>query len=441
MLRNNASPWLALIMLTAISTVGFVDRIVVNVLVEPVKAQFQLSDTQVSLMGAAFGVINIGAGLAMARLAERVRRMTLISVGTLIWSATTALCGLAGSWGQLLGARMGVGLGEAIGLPSVQSVVADYFPASRRGLAISVLLLAPPLGALIGFVGGGYIAQAFSWRTTFLIAAIPGLVLGIAAWRIVAEPPRGAFDAEQGSEVPPIRAVLARLLALPSARNLVLGSSLAAMIGFGLNYFFTSLMMRGFGLQIAEAGLYTGLIASLPAAFSVVGSGWLADRLGQRTPAAYALVPAACLILGGPIYAFAITRPDLGLLLALIAVATFLNFGYLGITYAAIQNLMHPRMRATAFAVLAVFYGIASALGPILLGLLSDGLSARLGSAQGLVSAMAVAGGAYSLAGLIYLAASRTYGRDLASLATGQARRGDLPGSAQAEAGQTRPSA
>jgi len=408
------TPWMALAILTAISTVGFIDRIVVNVLVEPIKAEFALSDSQVSLMGVAFAVLNIGAGLIIARLAERMRRLSLVSLGTLLWSAATALCGLAGGWVPLLAARMGVGLGEAIGLPSLQSVIADYFPASRRGLAISVLMLAPPFGAFIGFVGGGWIAENYDWRFTFLIAALPGLVLALLAWLLVAEPPRGRHDPGAGEDVPPIGQVLRRLLLLPSARQLVIGSTLAAMLGFGLNYFFTSLMIRRFGLGLGEAGLYAGLIASLPAALSVLGSGWLGDRFGARNPAAYALVPAVCLLAGGPIYALAITRDDLGLLLGLVSIATFLNFGYLGITYAALQNLMHPRMRATAYAMINVVYGAAAALGPLLLGLLSDTLALAYGPGRGLTLAMAAGGLLYVWAGLHYLLASRRYSADLA---------------------------
>src|SRR5690606_2934140 len=332
--------------------------------------------------------LNIGVGLVVARYAERVRRLSLISAGTLLWSAATAACGWAGSWVQLLVARMGVGLGEAIGLPSLQSVISDYFPANKRGLAISVLMLAPPLGAFVGFVGGGWIAQEFGWRFTFLIAAVPGVLLGVVAWLFIAEPPRGRHDAGAGDEVPPIGAVLRRLFALPSARNLVIGSALAAMLGFGLNYFFTSLMIRKFELGLAEAGPYPGPIASLPAALSVVGSGWLADRLSAKGPAAYALIPAVCLLLGGPLYVLAITRDSLPVLLGLISVTTFLTFGYLGVTYAALQNLMHPRMRATTSAVLNVVYGIASALGPILLGALSDRMAQTQGPAQGLATAM-----------------------------------------------------
>lgn len=410
------APWFALVVLAMISTVGFIDRIVVNVLVEPIKTEFALSDAQVSLMGAAFTVLNIAAGLVVARRAERVRRLTLVSVGTLLWSGATALCGWAGGWVQLLSARMAVGLGEAIGLPGLQSVVADYFPASRRGLAISVLMLAPACGALIGFMGGGWIAQHYGWRETFLIAAVPGVVLAAVAWFLVAEPRRGAHDAVDDSDtVPPISAVLRRLFALPSARQLVIGSALAAMLGFGLNYFFTSLMIRQFGVGLGEAGMYAGLIASAPAAISVIVQGMLGDHLGARNPAAYALVPAACLLVGGPLYALAITRTELGPLLMLVSVATFLNFGYLGITFAALQNLMHPRMRATCSAVLNVVYGLASAAGPVLLGLLSTGLARDNGEVRGLVLAMAITGALYFWAGLHYLLAARNYAADLAS--------------------------
>jgi MFS family permease len=410
------APWLALIVLLAISTVGFIDRIVVNVLVEPIKLEFGLSDTQVSFMGTAFTVLNVIVGLVVARYAERVRRLSLISVGTILWSAATAACGWAGSWVQLLAARMGVGIGEAIGLPSLQSVITDYFPPNRRGLAISVLMLAPPIGAFIGFVGGGWIAQQFDWRFTFLMAAVPGVLLGVIAWLVVAEPPRGRHDPGAGQDVPPISHVLRRLFLLPSARHLVIGSASAAMLGFGLNYFFTSLMIRQFDVGLAEAGLYAGLIASLPAALSVVGSGWLADRLSAKGPAAYALIPAACLIVGGPLYAFAITREDLGLLLGLVSIATFLNFGYLGVTYAALQNLMHPRMRATTSAVLNVVYGVASALGPVLLGVLSDRMALDQGAARGLATAMAITGALYVWSGVHYLIAARRMRADLESI-------------------------
>jgi len=419
---RSTSPWFALVVLAGITTVGFIDRIVVNVLVEPVKTEFGLSDSQVSLMATAFAILHIGAGLVIARYAERATRTALIAAGTVVWSLATAVCGAAASWFQLLAARMGVGLGEAIGLPSVQSVIADYFPANKRGFAMSVLMLAPPLGAMIGFTGGGAIAQAFGWRSTFLIAAIPGFLLAVMVWFFIAEPERGRFDREADQpkeaddEVPPFLEVLKRLLVLPSARNLLIGSAFAAMLGFGVNYFFTSLMIRNFGLGLAEAGMYAGVIASAPAILSVLVSGWLGDKFGERNPAAYALVPAVCLLLAGPVYFFGLQQESLPLLLGMISAGTFLGFGYLGITYAALQNLMHPRMRVTGYAVIQIFYGVASAVGPILVGWLSDRLSLRLGPDDGLTMAMAVSGAMYVYAAFHYFLAARHLRKDIASV-------------------------
>lgn len=417
--RSN-SPTLALILLASVGTVGFIDRIVVNVLVEPLKLEFGLTDTQVSLMGLAFTALYIVAGIVVARFAERTTRVTLIAAGTLFWSVATAACGLAASWIQLLLARVGVGLGEAIGLPGNQSVVADYFPPEKRGFAMSVLLLSPPVGAFIGFVGGAWIAQNFDWRWTFLLAALPGVILAALVYLFVAEPPRGQHDADASDEVPPLSAVLRRFALLPSARHLIVGSTLAATIGFGLNYFFTSLMMRRFELPIGEAGLYAGLIASLPAAISVLGSGWLADKLGPSRPAAYALIPGLCLLVSGPLYAFSIVQADLTLLLGLVTVLAVLQFGYLGVTFATLQNLMHPRMRASASALLNAVYGIAGGLGPVLLGAMSDRLEPGRAPGAGLALAMALLSLAYLWAAAHYLLAARHVGRDLARARSGQ---------------------
>ena len=242
------------------------------------------------------------------------------------------------------------------------------------------------------------------------------MVLALLAWLFIAEPPRGRHDSGASDEVPPVGAVLKRLLALPSARNLVIGSTLAAMLGFGINYFFTSLMMRKFVLGIGEAGLYAGVIASLPAALSVVLSGWLGDKFGEKHPAAYALVPGISLLIAGPLYAFAVTRGDLTVLLWLVGVSTLFQFGFLGITYATIQNLMHPRMRATAFALLNAVYALAGGAGPLVLGYMSDRLAPAYGADQGLAYAMALTALAYVWAGTHYLLAARHLAADQAAV-------------------------
>jgi len=416
------SPWLALTILTGIATVGFIDRIIVNVLVEPLKAEFGLSDTQIGLLtGLAFAVLNVGLGIFVARLAERKRRLTLIAVGTLAWSVATALCGAVTNWVQLLFARIGVGVGEAVGLPANQSVVAGYFPPHRRATAMSILLLAPPIGAFLGAAGGAFVAQAYGWRMAFIAAAIPGVVFAALAFLFVAEPPRGRHDREESPEVPSLGSVVARFARLPSARHLVAGSAIASMIGFGLNAFVAALLMRKFGFSLVQAGFFSGALASLPGILSISIGGALTDLLGKTRPAAYALLPGLSLLIATPIYLFAVTQEDVVLLLGGMTVAALFQYTYLGCTFGTLQNMMHSRARATASALLNVVYTLMGGFGPLLIGHLSDRFQAD-GETGGNALAWAMAGCAllYLWAGAHYLAAARHVGGDLAAVREGR---------------------
>ena len=421
MLTRRDSPWLALTLLTAIATVGFIDRIVMNVLAVPVQQEFGLSDTQVGLLtGFAFAVLNVTLGIAVARYAERGHRLSLIAAGTLLWSLATAACGFVASFTQLLLARVGVGVGEAIGLPSNQSVIGDYFPPERRATAMSVLLLSPPIGAFIGAAGGGWIDQEFGWRNAFLIATIPGAVLAVAAWLLVAEPPRGRHDREASGEVPSILDVLKRLVGLKSARHLLAGSTIASLVGFGLNGFITCLLVRKFSMSLAQAAFFAALLGSLPGAIAVIAGGRLADRYGAKRPGLYAAIPGWCLIVAAPIYILGITRDTAPWLLGLVFVAALFQFTYLGVTYGVFQNLLHSRMRATGSALLnAIYTLIGQGLGTLLVGAMSDRLALRFGSADGLACAMAIAAAIYLWAGAHYLLAARHVGRDMAEVRGG----------------------
>lgn len=415
------APWLALTLLTAIATVGFVDRIVMNVLAVPIQLEFHLTDTQVGLFtGFAFAVLNVLLGVAVARYAERGQRVSLIALGTLLWSLATAACGFVATFPQLLLARVGVGVGEAVGLPAQQSVVADYFPPEKRATAMSVLLLAPPIGAFIGAAGGGWVGQELGWRDAFLIATLPGALLAVAAWLLIAEPPRGRHDAEASSEVPPIGAVLRRLLGIPSARHLLAGSTIASLVGFGLNGFITFLLVRKFAMSLAQAAFFAALLGSLPGAISVIAGGRLADRFGPARPSLYASIPGYCLLLAAPVYVFAITRSDAVLLLVLVFVAALFQYTYLGVTYGVFQNLLHSRMRATGSALLNAVYGlVGQGLGTVLVGALSDRLAPHYGRADGLAYAMAITAAIYLWAAAHYLIAARHLGRDLARVRKG----------------------
>jgi len=188
------------------------------------------------------------------------------------------------------------------------------------------------------------------------------------------------------------------------------------MVGFGLNSFMAFLLVRKFDFSLAEAGLFAGLLASLPGAISVVAGGRLADWFGPRHPAAYALIPGLCLLVAAPIYMFAITRDDVTLLLLLVFVAALFQYTYLGVTFGVFQNLLHPRMRATGSALLNTVYGlIGQGLGPLLLGWMSDRLAPEYGSGDGLAYAMAITAAIYLWAGAHYVMAGRHLRDDLAA--------------------------
>jgi MFS family permease len=404
--------------LAAISTCGFIDRVIMSVLVYPIKAEFRLTDTQVGLLGGlAFAVLNVLLGIWVARIAERRRRVPLIGIGTFFWSVATALCAGASSFATLFLARIGVGVGEAVGLPSSQSVISDYFPKERRTTAISVFMLAPPIGAFLGLTGGGVVAQEWGWRAAFLIAAAPGFMLSALVLLTVAEPVRGRHDplGTDADAVPPLRAVLARMWQRHSFRHLLIGSTVASIAGFGVNLFLTTYFMRGYGFSLAEAGLTTGLIASLPAVIGVVGSGWLTDRLARRDARAYATIPGLCLLLTTPLYILAVTRDGASAAIALLGVATLLQYNYLGPSQGVFQNLMHPRMRATSYAVVNIAYSLVGAgVGPWLVGALSDHFSPGYGPAAGLMIALALTALLYLWAAMHFFVARRRIREELA---------------------------
>lgn len=408
------SPKLALAIITLIGLVGFVDRIVVNAVVEPLKAEFGLSDAQIGLLGFAYSGLNIVLGVIVARFAESRRRLTFTAVGTLLWSIAATGCGFVNGWYQLLAARIAVGVGEAVGLPANQSLIADYYPPERRATAMSVLLLAAPLGAFVGLAGGGYIAQIWGWRWAFIVTGIPGLLLAAVVWLFLREPERGRFDVMTDDAVPPVSAVIRRFVVLPSARHLLIGSALGSMIGLGLIAFLSALISRRFGLPLGQAGLTTALISSFPAALATIGGGIVADRLAPRIRASYALVPAIGLLAAAPLYLIAFTRSGFVPFVVFTTLAALLQFAYLGVTVGTLNNMMHPRMRATANALTNIVGGLFGGLGPVLIGAMSDQLAAT-GLPSHLALGHAMAGG--SLLSLWaaghYFVAARTVAADM----------------------------
>jgi MFS family permease len=414
------APYLTLALLAAIQTCGFIDRILMNVLAQPIKLEFGLTDFQVGLVaGLAFAALNALLGIWVARWAERNARIGLIALGTFLWSIATAACGLASSFVTLLLARIGVGVGEAVGLPATHSAVSDCFPKEKRATAMSVMLLAPPIGAFLGSAAGGLIAHAWGWRYAFWVAAVPGAILALLLMLLVTEPARGRFDnlGTKADEVPPLTAVLARIWQRRSLRHLLIGTTVASAVGFGLNAFMAAYLTRRYGFDFAQAGVAAGLLTSVPSITGVWGAGWLTDRLGRKDGRWYALLPGLALFAAAPLYVLAVTRDTAAGAIALLAASALVQYCYLGPTAGVFQNMMHPRMRASAAAVTTLVYSlVAGAIGPLLVGGLSDRFApdaTSSGSATGRMWAMAAVALGYIWGGLHLVWASRSLHEEL----------------------------
>lgn len=420
LMRSRAYRGWVLGLFLLISMFGFVDRQVIGSLAQPIKVELGLSDSQLGFLGGlAFALFNAGLTIPIARLADTRRRLTIISIGVFLWSIATCLCGLARSFPQLVFARLCVGVGEAAGTPATTSVLADYFPRDRRTSAAAIFVLSVPLGALIGSAGGGFIAQHANWRMAFVAAGLPGLVLGLLLMLTVREPVRGHYDqpglGEQGA--PPFGAVLRRMIQRPAFLHVMLGSTIASMGGFGINLFIAAYFVRRFGLDYTQSGLLAGLISAIPGSVSMLGGGLLADALGRRDARFYAWLPGLGALLATPLYILSFLQGNWAGALTLLMITGVFQYAYLPVSAGVSANIMEPRMRASAAAVVGIMTNLVGAgLAPLIVGSLSDAFTHRfaLASAAGLQWACMVFAGVYLWAAVHFALAARTIRRDMA---------------------------
>ena len=383
-LRLMGSPgyrgWVLLIFLL-ISMFGFIDRQVIGSLGQPIKAALHLTDAQFGLLGGlAFSLLNALLTIPIARIAERRRRLTIIGIGVFLWSIATCLCGVASGFIQLLIARVAVGVGEAASAPATASVMADYFAPTQRTSAAAVFVLAVPLGALIGAAGGGYIAQYADWRTAFVIAGLPGLLLALLLVLTIREPIRGHYDAPGlgQADAPPLSAVLRRMVARPAFLHVMAGSTLASMGGFGINLFLAQYFFRRFGLGIGDSGLLSGLISAVPGVISMLGGGLLADWLGKKDARFYVWTPGLGALLATPLYVVSFLQGGWVSATVLLMITGLVQYAYLPASIGVSANLMEPRMRATAAAVVGIMTNLVGAgIAPMIVGALSDHFSSQ----------------------------------------------------------------
>tara|TARA_R110000772_G_scaffold266469_1_gene389002 strand:- start:31252 stop:32514 length:1263 start_codon:yes stop_codon:yes gene_type:complete len=364
-------------------TFNFIDRQILGILVEPIRLELGVSDTAMGLLtGLGFALFYTLMGIPIARYADRANRRNLIAAAVGIWSVFTAAQGLAQNYWQLLAYRIGVGVGEAGCSPPAHSMLADYYPANERATALGIYSLGIPIGILFGFFVGGWMNEWFGWRVAFFVVGIPGIVLALVIRFTLREPERGMSETRvtaPGSQ-PSVAAVFRYLLARRSFVHMALGGGITAFVGYGLISWSAAFLARSHGMSSGEIGTWLGLIFGIPGGIGIVLGGRLADYFGARDARWYLWIVALALLVSVPAGVFVFLLDDIRAVLLLMVLPVMLGNFYQATTFAQTQTLVGLRMRSVASAILLFVINIVGlALGPSVVGLISDLLAADYG--------------------------------------------------------------
>lgn len=383
----DARAWYAIVIFALAAVLSYTDRLILNLLVAPIRSEMAITDTQVSfLQGAAFAIIYAFAGLPMGRHADRHGRRNLILAGIGLWSLATALCGLAQSYGQLFGARILVGVGEAALAPAVLSMVPDLFPPHRRGTAVAIFIGGMVMGAGMATLVGGILIDTFShgslsglaqaaqiepWRAVLLTLGLAGVVLALLV-ATIREPARR--ESLGGGVKPGLDTLHRYLVENRAAFGLLLGGmTLTQVVDYGVNSWTPSLLMRVHGFSAAETGTALGSILIGVAGLGTIVGGMVADFLESRGySTSKPLVAAAAVTAAVPCLLFAV-MPGATSTLALFTAYAFLLAIGAGVGIAAILDLVPSELRGMTTAVQAfAFTAFGLGLGPTLVAVTTD---------------------------------------------------------------------
>lgn len=406
---------LVLFALTLAYIFNLLDRSIVYILQEQIKGEFALKDWHIGLLsGASFGLFYSVMGIPIARLSETRSRVRLLKICIVAWSGLTALCGAAQSFWMLLAVRTGVAIGEAGGSPLSHSIISDYYPPHRRSAALATYTVAVPLGLLAGAAFGGFLAQTFGWRWTFVIVGFPGILVALLVHLVVKEPRRGAFDAVQdhADETPPptLRDVVGRTLRNRRIVLVLAASSVSAFAAWGVTTFMTGWLIRRFQISTQDVGLIFALIYGVFAGIGTWMGGRLNDRLGALDERWYMLLPALCMAVAAPLYILGFSQTNVWVATGILCVPALLTNAHYGATFSTVSNAFDARSRTTAVSLMFLIHAlIGMSLGPLFTGALSDVFAAQASDAG---STTAVASGltqAMIVTSAIFLAAAALY--------------------------------
>ena len=423
---------LSLLLLSLVYIFSYIDRQVIAVVIEPIEREFGLSDAAMGILtGLAFGVMYAGLGIPVGRLADKHSRRKIVAVCASLWSLATMACGLAMHFWQLLLTRMSVAVGEAGGMAPSISLISDLYPKKNRAMAISVFMVGPQLGLLIGLALGGWIAQHYGWRHTFIWLGAPGLVLGLLVWFLVREPQRGRYDetpnqAIATAQAEPLFAQLLRLLRITALRRTAIAISLAGIAGYAYGVWVPTFLIRTHGLSLSQAGLWFGFASGIGATIGTLTGGSLCDRLARRDsrwqigmPMLGMLlsVPAAVAFFLWPVGGhFVVGGVQIPVVMVFAAAFGFFASWWPPLLFTAVSNMVGAGERSVAAALLNFFLTLFGAgLGPLVAGVVSDQLTPIFGE-QALRWSLLCVMSLFVVGGLFLAAAIKPYRQRLAAM-------------------------
>jgi predicted MFS family arabinose efflux permease len=378
----------ALVVLFAINLMNFFDRQLLGGVGEGIRREWALSDTALGLLSTVFTLLYAVVGLPLGRMSDRIARRKILAGGVFLWSLLTAMSGLARSFAQLIVARLGVGVGEATCSPASTSLIGDLYPSTARARAVAVWMLGLPLGLGLANGAGGWILQNWGWRNAFYIAAIPGILCGIAAWSII-EPKRGTLEEHAvGERVRPGNPYML-VLSTPTMLWVIVSGALHNFNMYALGAFVSPFLVRFHHMTFVSAGWVAACVYGFSGIFGLTVGGWLADRLYAKRVDGRLIVGATAIVICTPLMFLGLGRPggDVVGFALLMGTGVGVMFAYYSTVYSTIHDVVEPSLRGTAMALyFFAMYVLGASMGPVGTGLVSDYFTFEKASAAGAVA-------------------------------------------------------
>jgi len=372
-----------LALLAMVSFFNYLDRMVMSILVQPIKEDLGFSDAQLGMLtGFAFALFYATFGIPIARLADKKPRVAILSICMALWSVMTAVCGLAGNFVQMLLARVGVGVGEAGCVPSSHSLLSDYFPPHRRAFALGVFQAGGSLGIMVGLMSAGILADTLGWRWAFPVVGLPGVLFAFVAWLTVREPKRGMLEGRSQQEVEPMptRQAFRTLLGRRTYRQILIAYALGLFPIYGIAQWVPAFLVRSHEMSLSQVGVWFGFASGFGGFTGILLGAFSSPLLIRRDRRWELWIPAVSYIVCLPLYAYVFLGTSSSVVMAVLFVAAMVAGYGIGPGMASVQTVSEPQLRATAIAMIM----LCSALlgqggGPFAIGLLSDFLEPSLG--------------------------------------------------------------